>query len=286
MKRSIETLVSVSTAIAMWTITSCLAAPAVGAEAQWIWSPEHDRNSVPQISCAFRKWFVVSAPKSGEIVINADDKYELYLNGRLIAKGEMDDRLDRYNITRYLMRGKNLLAVKVVNTSGPTAALAARVLVKDASRGAGRGNQFLENVRNCDALVHVVRCFEDPNVAHVSGTIDPAADIRTVNLELILADMETCEHALQRLRKQAKREAEAKKAVGALEKIHARLDAEEPVRGLELSSEERESVRDLDSLFTLRLDRFDLSGSGDTLLDQPVGVIRDRIAGLPLGFQR
>ena len=126
-------------------------------------------------------------------------------------------------------------------------------LVKDASKGAGRGNQFLENVRNCDALVHVVRCFEDPNVAHVSGTIDPAADIRTVNLELILADMETCERALQRLRKQAKREAEAKKAVAALEKIHARLDAEEPVRGLELSSEERESVREIRFLTSRRM---------------------------------
>lgn len=113
-------------------------------------------------------------------------------------------------------------------------------LVKDASKGAGRGNQFLEHVRNCDALVHVVRCFNDPNVAHIPGEVNPVEDIRTVSLELILADIETCDRALDRLQKRARREADAKDAVDALQRAHDHLDNEKPIRTLELSVAERE----------------------------------------------
>lgn len=83
-------------------------------------------------------------------------------------------------------------------------------LVRGASRGEGRGNQFLENVRARDALVHVVRCFDDPNVAHVTGFVEPVDDIRTVNLELILADIETAERAIETHRKKAQRVPELK----------------------------------------------------------------------------
>jgi len=110
-----------------------------------------------------------------------------------------DARLDRVaelvNVDRIIYH-----AVEYVDVAG---------LVKDASKGAGRGNQFLEHVRNCHALVQVVRCFDHPDVAHVHGTIDPVEDIRTINLELILADLQAAEKAVDRLRKHARREAEA-----------------------------------------------------------------------------
>jgi len=140
-------------------------------------------------------------------------------------------------------------------------------LVKDASKGAGRGNQFLENVRNCDALVHVLRCFSDPNVAHLHGTVDPVDDARAVNLELILADLETCERAMERTAKQARREAEAKAALRVLEKAHDHLDSEQPVRTLEVSGPESEilrSFRFLTSkrvLYVANIDESDLEGA-------------------------
>jgi len=118
-------------------------------------------------------------------------------------------------------------------------------LVKNASTGAGRGNQFLENVRDCDAVVHVVRCFEDPNVAHVHGKLDPVDDVAIVNLELIMADLESCDRALQRMEKQARRETEAKAAVAVLRRIHEHLGNERPVRALDLSAEDLRAVRDL-----------------------------------------
>lgn len=113
-------------------------------------------------------------------------------------------------------------------------------LVRDASKGAGRGNRFLENVRSCHALVHVVRCFEDPDVAHVQGVIDPVDDIRTVNLELILADLQAAEAALARLSKAARREADARPAAGLMEKIRDHLNDGNPLRSLPLSSAEQE----------------------------------------------
>ena len=118
-------------------------------------------------------------------------------------------------------------------------------LVKGASRGEGRGNQFLENVRACQALVHVVRCFDDPNIAHVTVTVDPVEDIRTVDLELVLADLETADRAIEKHRKQARREADAKALVDLLERIRGKLDAETPVRAMGLDEKEYELVREL-----------------------------------------
>ena len=111
-------------------------------------------------------------------------------------------------------------------------------LVKDASKGAGRGNQFLEHVRNCHALVHVVRCFDDPDVAHVNGVIDPVEDASTVTLELMLADLATAQRGLERLHKRARREADAKAAVDTLTRVEEALNREEPVRSLAFGEEE------------------------------------------------
>ena len=71
-------------------------------------------------------------------------------------------------------------------------------LVKGASQGEGLGNKFLSHIRECDAIVHVVRCFEDDNIIHVDGSVDPARDIETINLELVFADMETVEKRLDK----------------------------------------------------------------------------------------
>ncbi|MFZ5483205.1 MAG: redox-regulated ATPase YchF [Pseudomonadota bacterium] len=118
-------------------------------------------------------------------------------------------------------------------------------LVAGASKGEGLGNQFLANIRETDAIVHVVRCFEDENVVHVAGKVDPVADIEVINTELALADLATVEKALARYTKQAKSggDKEAKLLVEVLEKCQAQLNEARPVRALDLSKEERANLR-------------------------------------------
>ena len=125
-------------------------------------------------------------------------------------------------------------------------------LVKGASKGEGLGNQFLANIRETDAIAHVVRCFEDENVIHVNGKIDPLDDIATINTELALADLDTVAKALLRLTKAAKggdKDAIATKA--ALEKIQPLLDEGKPARAADLSDDERKAVRGF-GLMTLK----------------------------------
>jgi len=119
-------------------------------------------------------------------------------------------------------------------------------LVKGASKGEGLGNKFLSHIREVDAIVHVVRCFQDENITHVSGRVDPAGDIETINLELIFADLETVEKRLDRTRKNMKsgdkkfaREAEL------LENIKETLEAGKPARIVEVSEDDAPLVRDL-----------------------------------------
>ncbi|MDO8960279.1 MAG: redox-regulated ATPase YchF [Rhodocyclaceae bacterium] len=113
-------------------------------------------------------------------------------------------------------------------------------LVAGASKGEGLGNKFLANIRETDAIVHVVRCFADENVVHVAGKIDPLSDIEVIDTELALADMATVEKALNRYTKQAKSggDKEAKLLVSVLEKCLAQLNEARPVRALDLSKEE------------------------------------------------
>ncbi|KYC28946.1 putative GTP-binding protein [Sterolibacterium denitrificans] len=113
-------------------------------------------------------------------------------------------------------------------------------LVAGASKGEGLGNQFLANIRETDAIVHVVRCFHDDNVVHVSGSVDPIRDIEVIDTELALADMSTVEKALARYSKQARAggDKEARLLVDVLEKCQAQLDQAKPVRALDLSREE------------------------------------------------
>jgi len=112
-------------------------------------------------------------------------------------------------------------------------------LVAGASKGEGLGNKFLANIRETDAVLHVVRCFADDNVIHVSGGVDPIRDIEIIDTELALADMATVEKALNRYRRPASAgDKEAKILVAVLEKCFAQLDQGKPVRALDLSKEE------------------------------------------------
>ena len=114
-------------------------------------------------------------------------------------------------------------------------------LVAGASKGEGLGNQFLANIRETDAITHVVRCFEDDNVIHVAGKVDPLSDIEVINTELALADLATVEKSLSRYSKAAKsgNDKEAIKLAAVLERVRAQLDQAKPVRALDLSEEEQ-----------------------------------------------
>ena len=113
-------------------------------------------------------------------------------------------------------------------------------LVAGASKGEGLGNQFLANIRESDAIAHVVRCFEDPNVVHVSGRIDPVSDIETIHTELALADLVSVEKQLARSAKVAKAggDQDAQRLVAVLERAQTALDEGRPVRALDWSKEE------------------------------------------------
>src|SRR5690348_9584807 len=112
-------------------------------------------------------------------------------------------------------------------------------LVAGASKGEGLGNKFLANIRETDAIAHVVRCFEDPNVVHVAGKVDPISDIETINTELALADLETVQKQLGKHEKlaQTSGDKEAQRLVAALKKLRTVLDQGRPARNTELSRE-------------------------------------------------
>lgn len=121
-------------------------------------------------------------------------------------------------------------------------------LVAGASKGEGLGNQFLANIRETDAIAHVVRCFEDSNVVHVSDHISPRADIETINTELALADLDTVEKSVNRVGRVAKSgDKDAKRQLVIFERIREHLDQGKPVRSLTLSKEEA------DDIYTLHL---------------------------------
>lgn len=122
-------------------------------------------------------------------------------------------------------------------------------LVAGASKGEGLGNQFLANIRETDAIAHVVRCFEDENVIHVSNQIDPAADIEVINTELALADLESVEKQLQRLVRTAKGgDKDAIRQQALLEKILPHLNEAQAVRTLEVTDEERLEIKQFNLL--------------------------------------
>ena len=121
-------------------------------------------------------------------------------------------------------------------------------LVKGASKGEGLGNKFLGHIREVAAIVHVVRCFEDPNIVHVDGKIDPLSDIETINLELILSDLELLNRRLQKTKKNLKGDKSLAGEVELLEKIISVLESGLSARTLSLTPEEETFVKSLDLL--------------------------------------
>lgn len=145
-----------------------------------------------------------------------------------------DDRLEK--ITQYITPEKVIPAtLKLVDIAG---------IVKGASEGEGLGNKFLSHIRQVDAILQVVRCFEDEDVIHVSGNIDPLADIETIEIELMLADIETLQNAEVKAAKTARSgDKEAIFLVAVIEKCLKQLESETPLRSLELTEPESNSIK-------------------------------------------
>ncbi len=115
-------------------------------------------------------------------------------------------------------------------------------LVEGASQGEGLGNKFLANIRETDAVLHVVRCFEDDDVIHVEGRVDPTADIEVINLELILSDLQMVDNVLQKLEKQLKAKKDLQPLYDTLKKAQRHLNDNLPLRSLGLNDEEKKHL--------------------------------------------
>ena len=121
-------------------------------------------------------------------------------------------------------------------------------LVKGASKGEGLGNKFLGNIREVDAILHVVRCFENSNIVHVSGKIDPAADIETINLELIFSDIELLEKRIQKIQKLLKADKKYVTDLEICQKIKSELECGKMAKSIDFNDDEKEFVATLDLL--------------------------------------
>lgn len=146
-----------------------------------------------------------------------------------------DDRLKR--IQKYIPTDRVVpTSVEIVDIAG---------LVKGASRGEGLGNKFLGNIRETDAILHVVRCFEDENIVHVDGDVSPIRDIEVIELELAFADMESLEKRIKRAQSNARTGAQAAKdELAMLEKLYAHIEGGQPARTFPFTDDERAMIRD------------------------------------------
>jgi len=150
-----------------------------------------------------------------------------------------DPRLDKL--------GELSKAAKIIPTTVEILDIAG--LIKGASKGEGLGNQFLANIREVDAIIHVVRCFDDGNVVHVDGNVDPARDKETIDTELILKDLETLETRLDKLRKQAKTGKKEDVAnVAFAEDLQAHLESENPARSFEVPDQMQDLFKEMQLL--------------------------------------
>jgi GTP-binding protein YchF len=171
-----------------------------------------------------------------------------------------DDRLGR--ITKYIVPKKIVpAAIKLVDIAG---------IVKGASEGQGLGNKFLSHIREVDAILQVVRCFEDPDVIHVAGSVNPVSDIETIEMELMIADLQTLETALPKAERTAKSgDKEAKLRVEAIKKCLAHLQTDQPLRKLTtLDEPETKAIASFGLmtakkiLYVANVDENDLDGKG------------------------
>lgn len=147
-------------------------------------------------------------------------------------------------------------------------------LVRGASRGEGLGNKFLAHIREVDAIVHVVRCFEDENVVHVDGSVDPVRDMETINLELIFADLETMERRIDRTQKMMKSgDKKYLKELDILEGIKKTLEDGKPARAYEVSDDDRQYVKEL-FLLTTKPVIYVANVAEDALGSEPDAMVR------------
>ena len=170
-----------------------------------------------------------------------------------------DDRLER--ITKFIPPQKVIpAALKLVDIAG---------IVKGASEGEGLGNKFLSHIREVDAILQVVRCFEDPDVIHVAGTVNPVSDMETIEIELMLADIQHLDNLLPKAERAAKStDKEAKLKVEAMKKCLAHLSEQKPLRTLALDEAEQKAVKEFGLLtakpilYVANVDESDLAGKG------------------------
>ncbi len=173
---------------------------------------------------------------------------------------------------------------KLYNTQKVTPAMLKFVdiagLVRGASKGEGLGNRFLASIRECEAIVHVVRCFQDANITHVDGTIDPIRDIETINLELALADLESVQNKLDKALKRAKQgDKQAQFETKILEKLANCLNEGKPAKVLSFNDEEKEYVNSLflittkPVIYACNISESDLTKSEDEILN--VRLVKD-----------
>ena len=139
-------------------------------------------------------------------------------------------------------------------------------LVKGASKGEGLGNKFLSHIREVDAIIHVVRCFEDTNIVHVEGSIDPKRDIDTINIELMLSDLDIIEKRIDRTRKMLKGDKKYQGELDTLLKVKEALENETCVRLLDLSDEEKEMLKEV-ALITAKPVIYATNVSEDDFID-------------------
>ncbi len=152
-------------------------------------------------------------------------------------------------------------------------------LVKGASRGEGLGNKFLSHIREVDAIVHVVRCFEDSNIVHVDGNIGPARDIETINLELVFADLEMIERRIDRVKKALKGDKKFQVELDLLERVKVGLEAGKPARALEYSEEERDMMREV-ALLTMKPVLYAANVSEDEAADASANPMVAEVKGI------
>jgi len=151
-------------------------------------------------------------------------------------------------------------------------------LVKGASKGEGLGNQFLSNIREVDAIVHVVRCFEDTNVVHVDGSVDPLRDIETINLELIFSDLEILERRQSKVIKAARMDKTLAKEEALLERIKAHLESGKMAKSLEVDDEDELALLRSYNLLTYKPVIYAANVAEEDLADD--GVSNDKVAAV------
>ncbi|APW61337.1 Ribosome-binding ATPase YchF [Paludisphaera borealis] len=187
-----------------------------------------------------------------------------------------DGRLER--ISRYIVPKKLIhAALRLVDIAG---------IVKGASEGEGLGNKFLSHIREVDAILQVVRCFEDPDVVHVAGAVDPISDIDVIEIELMLADMQTLENALPKAERTAKSgDKEAKLRADAIRKCLDHLGTDQPLRKLTLDEQEAAAISSFGLmtakpiLYVANVDESDLAGKGPLAMK-----VRERAAMVGAGM--